>query len=58
MGIFLSHLGFAKLEEFLAQNDIYKVVLEAINLDGNQNLNQIYQSKGFEQKGESSACQN
>ena len=51
-GLGLMNLGFAKLEEFLAQNDIYKVVLEAINLDGNQNLNQIYQNKGFEQKGD------
>lgn len=51
-GLGLMNLGFAKLEEFLAQNDIYKVVLEAINLDGNQNLNKIYLSKGFEQKGD------
>lgn len=44
--------GFKALEDYLSNYGISKIALDAINLDGNQNLDQIYTNFGYSKHGD------
>lgn len=48
----LMTLGFKALEDYLSNYGISKIALDAINLDGNQNLDQIYTNFGYSKHGD------
>lgn len=49
----LMRLGFDNFQNYLQENNIQKITLEAIDLDGNEfNLNSLYTKFGFDKHGD------
>ena len=49
----LMRLGFDNFQNYLQENNIQKITLEAIDLDGNEfNLNSLYTKFGFYKHGD------